>query len=333
MGKWGKVGGVVLGILILMGIPSVHAKGRAQIARFEPWIADLSGVLGMSRNPEKVVESLLKERTRFSAFNLQALGKLYSSVDKDFEDFRRHFKSLEDGIGACEKWAGILETAKKNHAPAIELEKIAAKLKESKRKLAADLVDHGWIPKLGKKSLLEKLSQWLSSYPWDSYSEDKSRMLEALAKRLKEIKDTQFDMAILEEGNGLHEFRRQLRWFLIEARVLNGMIAFRDRSDCPIDEFKPLLNDPIASSKYSVLPFSDTEKKPCAISQCLFLGFVSAVSDLGELKDLAESANSLGTQSDRVPDFLREKAQKAYEKLVSSDLLEVTRMQIQSCQE
>ena len=59
-------------------------------------------------------------------------------------------------------------------------------------------------------------------------------MAKRLGNQLSRIARTEFDLSKLEEGNGLHELRRELRWFLIEVQVLNGLVQFKPGRRCPI---------------------------------------------------------------------------------------------------
>ncbi len=80
---------------------------------------------------------------------------------------------------------------------------------------------------------------------------------------------------------------------MIYANALNGAIQFKDSDSCPVTEYSNLLevqDDSLQSAfeKYGKLPNGEFESKPCQISQCLFLGALKIMSELGAVKDEAE---------------------------------------------
>ena len=160
-----------------------------------------------------------------------------------------------------------------------------AKLKQ-KRGAALDdvkalLDDRQWFRPDDGSARLAKMQRHLDDYAWPKYKKDRAAMLAKLVDELKKIKKTDYQFKHLEQGNGLHELRRDLKWIAIEMRVLNGMIVFEKHNDqCPIDAYADLINQPVATSKYSALPPSNTERDVCKIPQCLYLG----VADLIEAK-------------------------------------------------
>ena len=158
-------------------------------------------------------------------------------------------------------------------------------------------------------------------------------MLSQLRDQLKGVKDTEFDLSVLEEGNGLHELRREIRWFLIEARVLNGLVGFRAASaGCPVPSLADLVNQPIADSKYSQLPGSPTETAPCLVSRCIYLALADAVEEIGKLKDEAEALNNDGgVPTDRVPEGLRARADGVYRGLRDTNALGILRDELAEC--
>jgi hypothetical protein len=142
------------------------------------------------------------------------------------------------------------------------------------------------------------------------------------------VGETQYDLSHLEEGKGLHELRRELRWFLIKARVLNGMVTFKQGEQCPIAHYGKLGTMPIASSKYSQLVPPSLEITPCSISRCLFLGLVDMTEELGSAKDAAEQRN---INSDLVPQSMREKAERKYGDMIRFRLIDSTVSELKTC--
>jgi hypothetical protein len=275
---------VALG-LVLASV-SAHAAGEIQRGRFQSWLVDLRRPLESSRDADRVAEALLGDSARVSSFHLQGLGTLYSEQDEAFKDFRKAFKSLEDGIGGYDKWDKILSKAEQRRAPRSQIEELRRKRDEARAEFVERLREEGWIVSGRGQTRLRELTSFLDTYRFKSYDDDRKAILKALGKQLKKVEETQYDLTILEHGDGLHELRRELRWFLIQARALGGLVIFKsDREGCPVAELEALLSGREASSTYGNLPVSRAEREPCRISRCLFVGVSDAVSELGKLKD------------------------------------------------
>jgi hypothetical protein len=191
------------------------------------------------------------------------------------------------------------------------------------------LEERKWV----KGQRLAKYRKFLKEYDFRSSKSDQKYILKFLEKALRKISNTDFDMHVLEEGNGVHELRREMRWFLIETKVLNGAIHFKkDSSICPINEYQNLPMQPIANSKYATINKSPLEKRSCLISQCLFLALVEKVGQYGDLKDEIESDLHLqDVLTDETPSQYIDELESLYDELKSSQVLDVLADQLQSC--
>ncbi|MGZ5279513.1 MAG: hypothetical protein ACXWC9_06205 [Pseudobdellovibrionaceae bacterium] len=306
---------------------SASADGKAQKARFEPWLKILEASINSSSNPNKVAEELLKGENRIAAFNLQALGKVYLNQDAQFsEQIRVNFKALEDAIGEYDKWNKIAEKSAK--------EKDKKRVEKAKEKFVNMLKKEKWI-NAGSEGKLEEIRNAIKKYKWLSYADDKQQIIQDLVTQLENLDQTSFDLSRLEktdsDGNGLHELRREIRWLMIEMRVLNGLIQFKeDPSICSVPEFAEFFKTPLASSKYSTLPADVLEKDPCRIEQCLFLGLSKSVNTLGEIKDAAEQ-DSEARKEDRVPKDLLKTAEIAYDELKNTQVFSKLGKNLRQC--
>lgn len=308
---------------------SAFAAGEAQQARFAPWLSVLEESLTSNPKSEKIADALLKGENRIAAFNLQALGKLYSPQDEKFSSLiRGQMKILEDGIGEYDKWQSIAKESgkKKDEAKAEEARKSFIKLLEKEK----------WID-AGKKDRLSEIKSFLKKRKWLSYDQDRSQIIAQLSAQLDSITETEYDLGRLEkrdgDGKGLHELRREIRWFMIEARVLNGLIQFQPetQASCSIPSLQGLASTSLAKSKYSTLPGSALETDPCYIEQCLFLGLSQSVNRLGELKDAAELDHE-ARESDRVPTELQQQAEDLYQDLKKSRIFSKLSQNLKQCQ-
>jgi hypothetical protein len=293
----------------------------AQVHRFSAWLDILRESVEESSDVDAAADELIGGMNRVAAFNLQALGRLYESDDEFFKKFRKTFKKLEDAIGEYDKWDKILEKAEDNGASNSVISGLKDKRKKARKSLRELLKEEGYH---GDAPLLTSYAERLRTYEWAVYDTDKTAMLDRLAGALEAIAATEWDFAHLEEGNGVHEFRREIRWFLIETRVLNGMVLLKPLdSDCPASVYAALPSQPIAASKYGKLPPSDTEVAPVSITPCLFLALVSIVEEVGQLKDDSEVDNNDngGDATDTVEPAIRARIEALYQEMMDNEVL------------
>ncbi|MCC7442778.1 MAG: hypothetical protein IT285_14175 [Bdellovibrionales bacterium] len=322
---------------VILSVPSAEAAESRAWGRFKPWVVDLQGLIRPGESAGETAQRLLGSSARISAFNLQALGRIYSELDPKFDEFRGELKRLEDSIGEYDKWVSVLDAASSDSgSSAADLDRLRRRVREAKLKLTEMLKEREWVVEAGsgERPRLQRIERFLRTFDWAEYSEDRDFVLGRLSKQLKKVDETEYDISILEHGDGVHELRRELRWFLIQARVLNGLVTFRPASEgCDVAELRPLLQQPIAESKYSALPGAGDEPETCGISRCLFIGLVYWVEELGAVKDQAEQIlNASGEEeSDEVPAALRERAERAYRALVRTGALGELRRELREC--
>ena len=315
-------------LLLLLCLTSFSAfSNEAPLARFESSLKPLEKFL-LTTLPQEAADNLIDGKSRIYTFDLQSLGKIYSNEHKTFRKLRFDFKRLEDGIGEYKKWRDILTEAQNRGVSASKLKKLEIKMLAGKEKLIELLQKDEWI----EAEKIQRYRKFLSKFDFGSYKEDKENVLKFLIKALKRISQTEFDMGILEHGNGLHELRRELRWFLIETKVLNGLVAYKTPNQCSIDMYSSLPNQPIARSKYAILFSSPLEIKPCFISKCLFLALVQKVDQFGDYKDQIESdLNLQDVLTDETPEEYIDDLNKLYKELKSSKVLKELSTELQSC--
>lgn len=304
-------------VAVLLAPIQGRAATRAQEMRFDQWLDVLEKPLSSTDKKREAVEALLKEpSTRAATFNLQALGRVYSDQGKGFEKLRAEVKKLEDALGEVYKWKGLNDPDK---------------LDKAKDQLAEVLKDGKWYGD-GKSPRIKKFRKFLKKFDFPSEKKDLKYIVSRLAHQLKKIDETSYDVSILEHGNGLHELRRELRWFLIEANVVDGPVTLRPARSCPIDAYKPLLDEAEEKNYGMLTPNRQLEVSPCRISKCLYLGVNKLVNKFGDYKDEAEQL--LGdSSSDKVPEQLRVKAEKKYSEMVENGLLPALIEELKACED
>ncbi len=307
-----------------------------QYSRFDPWLDQLDEALNPKDNVDfdDIAKELVDGSSRVAAFNLQALARLYDSENNMFKTIKDDFKGLEDAIGAYDKWANVIKKAEKKGLSEGKLKDLKDRKKSEMEKLKKFLEKEKWVTGGNKKSKLKEIKSDLRDFKWLSPEVDRKLLIDKLANELNALNETKFDMGILEEGDGVHELRRSLRWILIEMRALNGLFAFNDRNKCAIPEYSSLLSQEVSKSNYASLPPSTLEIESCKIDQCLFLGIVDLVKQIGDQKDIAEAElNESGSKkpSDEVPQSIRKVLEPLYMKMKSSNLVATLGNQVKSC--
>jgi len=241
-------------------IPAVLAAehGEAQVARFFRWTKVLKEALPPGVSAAAARKNLVAGENRAAAFNLQVLGQLYEKESKFFAELRRDFKDLHEAIVAAKKQP-----------------------KTAGKKLEALLVKKDWLAK-GEARKLDKTERLLVEYDWRSYEDDKATMLQALTHQLDKTGSTDFNLARLEQGNGIAELHRELRWFTTATKVLNGLVQYKPEGKCPVEAYGGLSDQAVASSPAAELEGSEYEIDPCLISRCLFLATVNLGDELAK---------------------------------------------------
>lgn len=301
-------------------------EGDAPIARFAPYLKTLRSALESGRSTDQIAQTLLSSG-RPASFSLQALCRLYEKEDDEFKSLRDDFKGLEDGIGQFDKWDGFYRAAVSQHKDQATLDRLKAQSDTALTTFSQMLSSKGWISAdAATPSLAAKHEAWLKAYAWKPRAEDRKAVLTHLSKELDDLATTQYDMKILEVGNGIHELRRDIRWVLIEQLGLNGMITLNPAT-CAIPAYAAL---PM-SDRYTQLRSSALEPSPCQIDACVVAAAAKAVGNIGDLKDQAEEEVNLNGDADVVPVRLQPAAQALYTELTTNKLFEVYKAQIDAC--
>ncbi len=325
---------------------------------------------------ETVLVNLTQGRRRLSAFNLQALGQIYQKYPQKnskafFKDtLRFEAKSLEDSIGLIDKWAVIFKFYQDQNVTSDKITEAQENLDQAwlllkwiitgqkndleNRKLSEDTTlllnrykegktqslynDIFWVG--GKNNITQQLKADIKSFPWLSVEEDRSYVLDALQEHLKDFKKVSFNFNLLEDTEtekGLHEFRREIRWFSFQANNLDGLVQLKDFASCPSQslqkEFDDIYYPKFKSSPYTKLPKSTLlqESQICRISPCLFYKLTSIVSEVGQLKDEVEKINHLDNLHNQTPLETAQKVEEIYLDLMSSNTLDYLRDEIKAC--
>lgn len=234
---------------------------------------------------------MMEKSARTVAFQLQALGRLLEDHDSDFKKLKKDAKSLEDLIGQGKKYADLLEQdnlseAKKNKYQK-EFEKAVAKLAQS--------IETDWESGAKAREWRQALAQdsWLQSAQTDYLKQQ-------MQKEIEDVLAKEYDMEYGEQGNGLHELRRNLRWPVMEFDLLKDMFRLTQDNSC---QKKALTIIELGkNSDYANIKFTGGKT---TLSSCAYYGLVGAVERLGEIKDELEKKEQL---EDKLPKEIKKQA-------------------------
>ncbi len=317
-------------LLSVLGASFARAESFAQ-DRLRLTLSDLEKPLASSTDPALVLAQMEAVDTRFTLFMLESLFRLLGPRYGDaYKAERTSFKEFEDVFGKYADSVDFIDFAKKQTPPAdpAKIAELEQKRDSKKGEVVTYLQDKSWIPNASQPATaIAAIQTLIDATPWKSAEKDKSYLLKAVAEQLRKTQDAPYDLHDLE--GGIHEWRRQVRWFMMYTKALEGMFVLGpDTQACPIADYAALITAPIAKKKYSVLPASPLEPKPCVLTKCLYLAAVQLNSDIGEIKDKGQGAVALGGQVS--PEAFTQ-ATKLYDQMIQNNLLKRVADEIDAC--
>lgn len=248
--------------------------------------AKIDTILRGETDPEKLVDLVMAKDLRRQVFLLEGSSKMYSDIHgKPAERVYVSTKTLEDALGKVSMTKSNLAAAEKVKADPKVIALLTKDVAAARSELKGILVED-WMPDAkGRLPAMRDIVEDWGEAKWGSVEKDTEKVKDELSRRLEKLETTPYDMDQLETG--VHELRRQLRWFPIYAESLNGLFQLDDTQN-PIKAYEPLLKADIAASKYVQLPDSSREKDSIQIPKSVYCGLMQLTLDLGAAKDAGE---------------------------------------------
>jgi hypothetical protein len=261
-------------------LPPGHRCFILQLSRLLPCLEKAA------KGPGKA-SALYATSARQWLFQLQALCRIYKKAQdkKPFKNLVEPIKALEDQLGAVDYWDGWKKAAAaaKNFPP-VMLAGIERHLRAELDTLETTLRDDAWLKNDFERiaSMLDELAQ----VGWHDADKDRREVAEFLAEELEELEEEYhegaFDFDELEEG--VHEFRRKIRWFSIYAQSLEGLVQLKPVTR-PDAALLPYLTKEVLESRFNVLPAPQPGAKPLLVDAPHFYALSWLISELGFIKD------------------------------------------------
>jgi hypothetical protein len=319
-------------------------------SRITRQIDPLLALFKQNAAPGALGDSLIEIDARQQLFRLESLLRLYARQFPDLDKYRLVVKEVEDGLGdytfavdaqkfARDKFRDENRAAAPSAARKAEQDKILASL--DKRKEAARVTFEKIVD---RSTLISALPELQSVVPetfvgWSS-SKDRAYVSAELERMLKIVRDRRLNFNLLEDG--IHEFRRNLRWFPIVVDSLDGLIVLGEDApgQCPVPALEALKGSRAARHRYANPALRNPATHPCKISRCLMWQVVKAVDDIGRLKDEVQGEAAVETAdnfefdvsaSNKVTAEEIARAKASRTELFSSKALDLMIDQLNSC--
>ncbi len=240
---------------------------------------------------ETLVAEVLRVDLRRSFFMLEGLCRLYRTrFGPSMKKVLERVKAMEDGIGAVDYEAAMLQAARQIEFPKRGVRYLERRVGHATAALAKRVRKRWLADDEGAVRGVSKLVRRLVDLEWDDETTDRTYLCGEIASGLTELQHDEYDMDKLEAG--LHEYRRELRWFPIYCTALDGFARLDDQLH-PIPEYASLLDDPIAASAYARLAGCAEEPHPVALSRTLYIANTKYIAELGYLKDIGQVIEGL----------------------------------------
>jgi hypothetical protein len=284
-------------LAIAVGSSLMAATAYSETEWAERWnapIAHLAQMVQAAPSAEALAETFSSKNARIFTFHLEALLRMYEKHYPELREPHDRIKALEDRLGAYVDTSERIKFAEASHADSLTLTRLKAEHEAARGAFSTYLAKQGWT-KDSSFSALDLIQEAIDRVTPPTAKQDEKWIREALQDQLDRTQKD-FDMTQLQGNSGLHELRRQMRWFLLTVQALHGKVLL-DEHDVysvkgkPKEKLRAFLDHPMAQSPYvtTVVPVSGV-KPLFKIPKWAFIQLTELTEDLGTVKELAEAA-------------------------------------------
>lgn len=257
------------------------------LSRFEVQLTKLEQILLTLPHSPECALTLYKSPARQYLFYLEALTHIYKLLHnkKRFERMRLSFKSLEDQLGKMDYYDGFIkEFSVQENFPAILLDNLRLHFEKEGKGLEELLKRDGWIDKAN--TTLNIIKGELADARWDSGLKERKKIGKVIIDEIQQIKSDYHSGALnfKDIENGVHEFRRRLRWISIYAQALNGLIQLK-QVDVADPQLSDYLTKEVIESPFNKMPALPPGIEPLYIEAPDFYAMSWLIAESGKLKD------------------------------------------------
>lgn len=231
------------------------------------------------RTPLFKIQALVRLLDRKKKKNIRAISAILSIS-----------KTVEDMIGQFDFASSILKGNEKWQFPDEVKNQILIQYGFALGTLEECLLQLGWITR-GKNVIqyddfgFDYLKGALKEISFPSPKKERKQILQ-LFKNIcldidEDIREKKYDLTHIEDG--IHEFRRDIRWLSIYASALRGKVILSNNPET--DPFQHFITPNNIDGKYNTLVINEDEKNILTFQQGGFYALGALISDLGIIKD------------------------------------------------
>ncbi|MBK9985334.1 MAG: hypothetical protein IPP15_23845 [Saprospiraceae bacterium] len=257
------------------------------LSRFQIQLDKLEQILNTLPNTAECALTFYKSSARQYLFYLEALTHIYKMMHnkKRFERMRISFKSLEDQLGKVDYYDGFIkEFSVQDGFPPILLDCLKQHFNKELTNLDVMLKKDGWINT--EESKVKTIKSELLDCDWISDIEEHKAIGKTIIDMIEIIKsDYHTDKLNFKDiENGVHKFRREVRWISIYAQALDGLIQLKPVNS-PAPELTTYQTKEVLESPFNVLPALTRGIQPIYIDAPVFYALSWIIAESGRLKD------------------------------------------------
>lgn len=261
--------------------------------RFMKPLEALENILKIASSKKDHGGAFYKNKGRDVLFRLEALSRIYREIHdkKAFDFWYKEFKSLEDLLGQIDYNESMQLTFSSNKKLKSKSDKLFGQncltLTEA---LTHKLKNDGWLH--GEKTQLFRSA--LASASWLESHEDRSAYGHEMCNELQKLKFKyeNGELNPFQIEDGLHEFRRRLRWIGIYSIASEGMVQLLKIKTIP-GSLQKYQTKEIVSSPYNVMPKATKNQHTIHIQSQHFYAMSWLIQQLGVWKDDAHRYEAL----------------------------------------
>jgi len=255
--------------------------------RFKQFLEPFGELLHNAKSNDNPAPYLFANGARDLLFRLEALSRIYKALHnkKLFDDLNDGFKELEDSLGAIDYFDAFeKEFLKIKALPPAFTNYFVEGRNHAQGLLNKILKKEKWMAE--KSGKLSEIESELKNADWLDPEEDSTAIEEFLINQIDKF-TTKYEKGKLHFNDiedGVHEFRRKLRWFSIYAAALDGLIQLKKSSSADESLSKYLLPE-VINSPFNVMPEPPPGIQPIYIHDHHFYALSWLIEETGKLKD------------------------------------------------
>lgn len=221
-------------------------------------------------------------------FPLEGLARLYREMKgfRAMDDWYKEFKALEDTLGSLDYYDALIgEFSNYKILKKVVEKELVSKRQEEFGFLEDALKNNGWLNGAKWKAFYE----CLDTLPWMDDHEDALAFADGMENELAKLEEKyhhgEINPWMLEEG--VHEFRRRLRWIGIYSLASKGLVQLRSTKFIE-QSLSAYCTKAVISSPFNKMPKPPKQSETLQITSAYFYAASWLISYLGDLKDIGQ---------------------------------------------